>query len=714
MAMFKLTLLLLLCTACERCAAASHDPTSSRSGNDMLSGSSAAIAVTGATDRLVVPFRYAFRFHYGPGPDDAPGPGACEFPHNIGGMSCTNMEHNPNRFTPDDCRIGCCYEPTCLAWQHDGAKSCLWGGSNSTCTGQPKNNAYGGRRASFQPVKTDYKFAGRDYDDSHWPLLDVPHDALVNGTFTDTTDSHHGYLPRNVSWYRKHFVLPTASISHDESSFSSSSSSSSPSASSPSASSFVWMLEFEGTFHYTQIWVNGVHVMDHSIGYTPYSLRLDTLVTPGQPSVIALRTDSSYGSGHWYEGGGIRWDVRLVRYNKVHIARHGAFIVPQLSTSGPRPAIPASVEVLHEQTRTTLVAKGDQGEKEAGGTGLRRSENDGAAEVYARFTLTQPESGAVVASCTTSSQRSVAATTAINEITPNTNNATTTLLSCALKPNDDLKLWSVRDPYQYNAQCTLFANGVAVDSYSWSTGFRNATFTGASGVFLNGQHLEFRGFSHHDSFAGVGVAMPPRFDLFRAQAGRMLGSNVWRMSHNPYHPELYDVLSALGTTIWDENRDLGPWYAAGMGTMVRRDRNVPAVLLWSFCNEYECGQNSPATGFAFRKATLSQDRSRPTTANVNGNHFITGVDVQGFSHANNNTIRTFHQDHLSVPTVLSECCSCTSHRLPVSVRGPSTSCIRSQNSPGLLPYNTGSLGVWVSFIIFLLLLLIIIGGGGRL
>ena len=25
------------------------------------------------------------------------------------------------------------------------------------------------------------------------------------------------------------------------------------------------------------------------------------------------------------------------------------------------------------------------------------------------------------------------------------------------------------------------------------------------------------------------------------------------------HPPLYDVLDAIGTTVWDENRDLGPW-----------------------------------------------------------------------------------------------------------------------------------------------------------
>lgn len=135
-------------------------------------------------------------------------------------------------------------------------------------------------------------------------------------------------------------------------------------------------------------------------------------------------------------------------------------------------------------------------------------------------------------------------------------------------------------------------------------------FTGEAGLTLNNENIKLRGFSHHDSFVGSGVAMLPRLDLFRVQASRAVGSNVWRMSHNPYHPPLYDILDATGVTVWDENRDLGPWYVSGMGTMVKRDRTHPSVLLWSFCNEAECKQYSNQTGFMFRDATLAQDQSR--------------------------------------------------------------------------------------------------------
>lgn len=38
-------------------------------------------------------------------------------------------------------------------------------------------------------------------------MLDLPHDFIVEGTFTPDADRGHGYLPFNISWYRKHFTV---------------------------------------------------------------------------------------------------------------------------------------------------------------------------------------------------------------------------------------------------------------------------------------------------------------------------------------------------------------------------------------------------------------------------------------------------------------------------------------------------------------------------
>ena len=59
---------------------------------------------------------------------------------------------------------------------------------------------------------------------------------------------------------------------------------------------------------------------------------------------------------------------------------------------------------------------------------------------------------------------------------------------------------------------------------------------------LNGHRLKLRGFSHHNSFGGLGVSIPDRLWLFRLQMSVALGSNFFRMSHNPYRSSVYDML----------------------------------------------------------------------------------------------------------------------------------------------------------------------------
>ena len=66
------------------------------------------------------PFQYAWRFHYGDDPSSPPesGPGTCDFEDDLQDYDlCDGMEHNPNRFSEQDCRLACCYDPNCLVWQ---------------------------------------------------------------------------------------------------------------------------------------------------------------------------------------------------------------------------------------------------------------------------------------------------------------------------------------------------------------------------------------------------------------------------------------------------------------------------------------------------------------------------------------------------------------------------------------------------------------------
>ena len=51
-----------------------------------------------------------------------------------------------------------------------------------------------------------------------------------------------------------------------------------------------------------------------------------------------------------------------------------------------------------------------------------------------------------------------------------------------------------------------------------------------------------------------------------------------------------DVYDRIGVVVMNEDRNFGdaPDLVDGMADLVRRDRNHPSVVIWSFCNEGGC------------------------------------------------------------------------------------------------------------------------------
>ena len=395
-------------------------------------------------------------------------------------------------------------------------------------------------------------------------------------------------------------------------------------------------------------------------------------------NVLSVRADASFGSGHWYEGGGIYRPVHLVHIaSKTRIVHNGVFVSPETDGS----IITASVEL--EQI-----------------SGAKYIDADNSSDIVAvSFTLRKANSKIVVATNTTA------------YLTPKKSG--TTIVTALLFPHSTVDRWSVHEPNLYIMRAdvirTIKGKSDIVDSQEVDVGFRTTSWKNHDNFQLNKERFKLRGFSHHNSIGGLGVAIPERIYLFRAQASRALGSNIWRMSHNPYVPALYEILDRTGIMCWDENRDYGAKYLGGayvraMHDMVKRDRNHPSIIIWSFCNEYECQQNDPYySAIRYRSAAYGVDGSRPVTANaitygMPSTSAREVLDVQGGSHADNQTLAKFHSKFPSQPLVLSECCSCMSQRISdegtQNVERDIPVCIAQENSPGLLPDVSGSLGVW--------------------
>jgi hypothetical protein len=174
--------------------------------------------------------------------------------------------------------------------------------------------------------------------------------------------------------------------------------------------------------------------------------------------------------------------VGQVWYPAVHIDRFGAFIVPQVS--GPVPSSGVSAQVQINNNGASAVT---------------------ATDYAVRVNVFEMDGSTPVTNCTMRGTGSILAGASV-------------VLKCSLPiVGAGLKLWSVQHPVQYAAVVVLEdVTGQATDSKRWTTGFRTAEFTADHGLSINGEPMSFRGFSHHDSFGGCGVAMPPRIDLYVA------------------------------------------------------------------------------------------------------------------------------------------------------------------------------------------------------
>ncbi len=175
--------------------------------------------------------------------------------------------------------------------------------------------AYSGTPQLASPATASPEFSDRD-----WRRVDVPHDFVVEHTFTPTGDRSHGYLPKGVGWYRRTFTLPA------------------------SANGRRVRLEFDGVWRDVAIWVNGTLAGRHQSGYTSFHLDVTDLVTPGGKNVVAVRADANQNEGWWYEGGGIYRHVRLVVVEPVHLEPWGTFVsTPQISDTAATVRIATSV-----------------------------------------------------------------------------------------------------------------------------------------------------------------------------------------------------------------------------------------------------------------------------------------------------------------------------------------------------------------------------------
>jgi beta-galactosidase/beta-glucuronidase len=447
--------------------------------------------------RETISFNFGWRFSSGDPTKELP----CteqDFPIKLT-TNCNSTFSAPLK-SADDCRKACCpgsgYHPNCSVWtwcdrddpahwKENVTTGCYLGDSSAACPGTPSEiKWHGERRYENWGPPPSYSYSSPAYNDSAWEMITTPHDFVIMRDFDPTADSRHGYLPRkDPGWYRKRFNIPPEWCNPD---------------------TRVW-LRFNGVFHTSMAWLDGQPLelsAGSKSGYTAFSVPLPlSTASCAAPHVLAMRVDASFGSGHWYEGGGIYRDCFIVAANGVHAVENGLFAPAsfsrvKISSSASSVAINPSVEITNDGTM--------------------------GVKVLAKFVV-QDSNGTQVAQ----GQSAVA-------FVAKTSGTSTVILHpvpAALHIYSP-QLWSPHSPELYLVECTIIrldsnSSNSTLDSVSVTTGLRDPKFTADNGFVLNQERHILRGFSLHNDMAGVGAAVPARLTLFRAQMLRAVGGNIW-------------------------------------------------------------------------------------------------------------------------------------------------------------------------------------------
>jgi beta-galactosidase len=407
-----------------------------------------------------------------------------------------------------------------------------------------------------------------DYNDNNWRTLNLPHDWSIEGEFSDKHPGtpNQAALPTGTGWYRKTFTLPA------------------------NAKDKKIMIEFDGVYRNSEVWVNGHYVGKRANGYISFGYDVTDFCNPDvTQQVIAVKVDNSdQPSSRWYTGSGIYRNVRLVLTNKLAVDQWGTFITTPM----------VSANFAMAQIQTTV----------------NNSAGEGKGNIY---TYIYDAGGNLVS-------RGHALMNG-NPIIP----AGRSTYTCSAAINFP-KLWSVENPYLYKAVTRVVLNGNIVDEYVTRFGIRYFNFDVQKGFSLNGKPTKILGVCMHHDLGALGAAVNVRAMERQLQILKDMGCNAIRTSHNPPAPEFLDLCDKMGFIVMDEafdmwkkkknkfdyNIDWDKWHKQDLEDQIKRDRNHPSVIIWSIGNEIR--EQFDSTGITITKELVNivkqLDTTRPVTS----------------------------------------------------------------------------------------------------
>jgi len=428
---------------------------------------------------------------------------------------------------------------------------------------------------------SNFQFVKGNFDDSSWEKVNLPHDWAIQGPFFTGWKAEvgggMGRLPINgVAWYRKKLNIPFSDAGKSI------------------------FLDVDGAMSYSMVWLNGYLVGGWPYGYNSWRLDLTPYVVPGGDNQLAIRLDNPNNSSRWYPGGGIYRNVWLIKTSPIHVSQYGTYITTK-NISETSASIDLEVTIDNNSKTDANI--------------------DIITRIYTIDAMGNKAGGAVNSFATPNSRIVAGESTKVKG-------------SISLKKP---RLWGPppsQSPNLYLAVTTLLQNNKPIDEYETRFGIRLLEFNPDRGLLVNGEHIFLRGVNQHHDLGALGAAFNIRAAERQLEILREMGCNAIRMSHNPPAPELLELTDRMGFLVIDEIFDswklkktphdfhliFPDWSEPDARAFVRRDRNCPSVIIWSFGNEVGeqyTGEEGAVIGKRLHDIIREEDSTRPATIAMN-------------------------------------------------------------------------------------------------
>lgn len=456
-----------------------------------------------------------------------------------------------------------------------------------------------------------------DADVSTWQKLDLPHDWSIFNDFDHQSPAQNegGQLNGGEAWYRKTFKLDEKDLKKNV------------------------RLTFDGVYMDSQVFVNGQLVGHYPNGYNQFSYDITKyLHKDGRENVIAVHAINKQPSSRWYSGSGIYRDVTLQMTDKVHVEKNGTTILT-----------PKLEQQQHGKVETHVTSK-------------IVNTDDKDHELVAEYQIVERGGQAVTGLVRTASR-----TLKAHE---------STSLDAILEVEQP-KLWTVLNdkPALYELITRVYRDGQLVDAKKDLFGYRYYHWTPNEGFSLNGERIKFHGVSLHHDHGALGAEENYKAEYRRLKQMKEMGVNAIRTTHNPASPQTLQIAAELGLLVQEEAFDT--WYGGkkpydygrffekdathpearkgekwsdyDLRTMVERDKNNPAVFMWSIGNEIGEADGKPhslATVKRLVKVIKDVDTTRYVTMGADKFRFGDGsgdhekianeLDAVGFNYSEDN------------------------------------------------------------------------------